>query len=326
MSEGLHHFPPGSGEARRSHEVLGVSPDADAAVVRNAFKKLALIHHPDQGGDADAFKEINRAQEHMKDWREGRGKRPSDQDFKTFQEEIKRNQTEQDVLRAEALRRRAAGSHRAWQQSQNNVNAGKGISVPPGNVLRNAGTSPGSVPRMHKTSGGELLSEKPLDVLEPLPETAKFRATRFYDELSWVTLRYENQDKPDYLVGKKAGKLYLVDPKTYKRLSSGYDKFLKRDRKTLVGVRDGAEYLLDQKTGKELSSGGHDRVERRDAYGDVYGYRDDLPLRSKLGSSGKSKPREERGEEMHKKPETDKVLSELKKLVEEAKKRGRRGS
>ncbi len=39
----------------RPHEVLGVSSDADPAEVAEAFRRYALRHHPDRGGDAIAF-------------------------------------------------------------------------------------------------------------------------------------------------------------------------------------------------------------------------------------------------------------------------------
>ncbi len=42
-------------------EVLGVSPDASASTVRDAFRDLARIHHPDVGGDAATMARINDA-------------------------------------------------------------------------------------------------------------------------------------------------------------------------------------------------------------------------------------------------------------------------
>ena len=35
---------------------LGVGRDADDAAIKKAYRSLALRHHPDKGGDADAFK------------------------------------------------------------------------------------------------------------------------------------------------------------------------------------------------------------------------------------------------------------------------------
>lgn len=42
-------------------EVLGVKADATRADVRNAFRALALVHHPDRGGKDEDFKRINEA-------------------------------------------------------------------------------------------------------------------------------------------------------------------------------------------------------------------------------------------------------------------------
>jgi hypothetical protein len=37
------------------HEVLGVRPGAGSADVTEAFRRFALRHHPDRGGDPDTF-------------------------------------------------------------------------------------------------------------------------------------------------------------------------------------------------------------------------------------------------------------------------------
>ena len=37
------------------HDVLGVSLDAHPAEVTEAFRRFALRHHPDRGGDPEAF-------------------------------------------------------------------------------------------------------------------------------------------------------------------------------------------------------------------------------------------------------------------------------
>jgi hypothetical protein len=44
-------------------EVLHLLPSAPTEVVKAAFKALALLHHPDRGGDEELFKEINSAYE-----------------------------------------------------------------------------------------------------------------------------------------------------------------------------------------------------------------------------------------------------------------------
>ncbi|MFA7049914.1 MAG: molecular chaperone DnaJ [Patescibacteria group bacterium] len=43
------------------YSALGVSKTASQAEIKNAFRKLAHKHHPDKGGDANKFKEINEA-------------------------------------------------------------------------------------------------------------------------------------------------------------------------------------------------------------------------------------------------------------------------
>lgn len=37
------------------HDVLGVPLDADPAEVTEAFRRFALRHHPDRGGDPETF-------------------------------------------------------------------------------------------------------------------------------------------------------------------------------------------------------------------------------------------------------------------------------
>jgi DnaJ-class molecular chaperone len=43
------------------YNILGVSADADASTIKKAYRKLAQQNHPDKGGNADRFKEINEA-------------------------------------------------------------------------------------------------------------------------------------------------------------------------------------------------------------------------------------------------------------------------
>lgn len=43
------------------HEVLEVSPDASPEVILAAYKRLAFKHHPDHGGEAGKFEELQRA-------------------------------------------------------------------------------------------------------------------------------------------------------------------------------------------------------------------------------------------------------------------------
>ena len=49
------------------YETLGVQRDATAKEIKTAFRKLAMKHHPDKGGDQDQFKRIQGAYEVLSD-------------------------------------------------------------------------------------------------------------------------------------------------------------------------------------------------------------------------------------------------------------------
>jgi curved DNA-binding protein CbpA len=45
--------------------VLGLSPGASLAEVKRAFQSRALETHPDQGGEAEQFRQVQRAYEKL---------------------------------------------------------------------------------------------------------------------------------------------------------------------------------------------------------------------------------------------------------------------
>ncbi len=49
------------------YEILGVPKSASADEIKKAFRRSAVLHHPDRGGDEKKFKELNEAYEVLKD-------------------------------------------------------------------------------------------------------------------------------------------------------------------------------------------------------------------------------------------------------------------
>merc|ERR1719401_1257083 len=65
---------PGKGKGRgkdadttKFYKVLDVEKNASDAEIKKAYRKLAVKHHPDKGGDPEKFKEITRAYEVLSD-------------------------------------------------------------------------------------------------------------------------------------------------------------------------------------------------------------------------------------------------------------------
>lgn len=75
----FEHFGQGGGGGRRRaapaadvdttklYDTLGIEKSADAKDIKKAYRKLAVKHHPDKGGDEHKFKEINAAYEILSD-------------------------------------------------------------------------------------------------------------------------------------------------------------------------------------------------------------------------------------------------------------------
>jgi DnaJ family protein A protein 2 len=49
------------------YEILEIQIDASQEDIRKSFRRLAMIHHPDKGGDQEAFQRINQAYETLND-------------------------------------------------------------------------------------------------------------------------------------------------------------------------------------------------------------------------------------------------------------------
>ncbi len=54
-------------EKRDYYDVLGIKKDASPDEIKKSFRRAAVEHHPDRGGDDSKFKEINEAYEVLKD-------------------------------------------------------------------------------------------------------------------------------------------------------------------------------------------------------------------------------------------------------------------
>jgi hypothetical protein len=52
---------PDSRDISAWHDVLGIAPNANAAMIKEAYRKMAQVHHPDAGGSVEMFNRISRA-------------------------------------------------------------------------------------------------------------------------------------------------------------------------------------------------------------------------------------------------------------------------
>ena len=51
-----------------NYEILGISPNATKIEIKKAYKKMALIYHPDVGGDEKQFLRIRTAYEQLTEY------------------------------------------------------------------------------------------------------------------------------------------------------------------------------------------------------------------------------------------------------------------
>merc|ERR1712159_885455 len=54
-------------DTSKYYDILGVDKDASESEIKKAYRKLAMKHHPDKGGDPDKFKEMTQAHSILSD-------------------------------------------------------------------------------------------------------------------------------------------------------------------------------------------------------------------------------------------------------------------
>lgn len=64
---GHHQEPEEPADTEALYEVLGIDKSADANQIKKAYRKKAMKHHPDKGGDEETFKKITKAYEILSD-------------------------------------------------------------------------------------------------------------------------------------------------------------------------------------------------------------------------------------------------------------------
>jgi len=64
---GMRSRPKEKVDNTKFYNLLGVDKNASEDQIRKSFRKLAMSHHPDRGGDPEKFKEIQKAYEILSD-------------------------------------------------------------------------------------------------------------------------------------------------------------------------------------------------------------------------------------------------------------------
>lgn len=59
--------PPREVDNSKFYDMLGVSKEATNDEIKKAYRKLAMKHHPDRGGDKEKFQELQQAHEVLTD-------------------------------------------------------------------------------------------------------------------------------------------------------------------------------------------------------------------------------------------------------------------
>lgn len=59
--------PPKKSDSTRYYQLLGISPGAEGNEIKKAYRKMAMMNHPDKGGDPEKFKEISQAYDVLSD-------------------------------------------------------------------------------------------------------------------------------------------------------------------------------------------------------------------------------------------------------------------
>ena len=154
------------------YQILGVSRDADSQEIKKAFRKLAMKHHPDKGGDEAKFKEIQQAYEVLSDPDkrqqydnpnpfEGFGGDPFSQGgFQDIFRDIF-GQRRQPVKNPDGLFDMEVTLQQAYQGLEST------ISTPEGSVLLNIpkGVRPGTKFRIPGKAGGRMAHLPPGDLI-----------------------------------------------------------------------------------------------------------------------------------------------------------------